>query len=151
MELFWKKGRSDIDAWAKVMIQGYKKGMPIDKAVLEQATDQSIRNDCRIIRESAQIVMRSSDYEVREKRKKLIEGRYQHLKTLLPFADADQLKLYDEAMDQIDCLNQQIESRNETQKENIRQKRKQKQDAFWEVTSVSYMMDEFSGSKKKKK
>ena len=64
MELFWKKGRSDIDAWAKVMIQGYKKGMPIDKAVLEQATDQSIRNDCRIIRESVQIVMRSSDYEV---------------------------------------------------------------------------------------
>ena len=83
MELFWKKGRSDIDAWAKVMIQGYKKGMPIDKAVLEQATDQSIRN--------------------------------------------------------------------ETQKENIRQKRKQKQDAFWEVTSVSYMMDEFSDAKKKKK
>ena len=74
MGLFRKKGRSDIDAWAKVMIQGYKKGMPIDKAVLEQATDQSIRNDCRIIRESVQIVMRSSDYEVREKRKKLIEG-----------------------------------------------------------------------------
>ena len=73
------------------------------------------------------------------------------MKILLPFADADQLKLYDEAMDQIDCLNQQIESRNETQKENIRQKRKQKQDAFWEVTGVSYMMNEFSDSKKKKK
>ena len=71
----------------KVMIQGYKKGMPMDKTVLEQATDQSIRNDCRIIRE----------------------------------------------------------------KENIRQKRKQKQDAFWEVTGVSYMMDEFSDAKKKKK
>ena len=42
MGLFRKKGRSDIDAWAKVMIQGYKKGMPIDKALLEQATDQSI-------------------------------------------------------------------------------------------------------------
>ena len=81
MGLFRKKGRSDIDAWAKVMIQGYKKGMPIDKALLEQATDQSIRNDCRIIRESTQIVMRSSDYEVREKRKKLIEERYKHLKT----------------------------------------------------------------------
>ena len=101
MGLFRKKGRSDIDAWAKVMIQGYKKGMPIDKALLEQATDQSIRNDCRIIRESVQIVMRSSDYEVREERKKLIEERYQHLKTLLPFADADQLKLYDEAMEQM--------------------------------------------------
>ena len=49
MGLFRKKGRSDIDAWAKAMIQGYKKGMPIDKALLEQATDQSIRNDCRII------------------------------------------------------------------------------------------------------
>ena len=61
------------------------------------------------------------------------------------------MKLYDEAMDQIVCLNQQIESRNETQKENIRQKRKQKQDAFWEVTGVSYMMDEFSNAKKKKK
>ena len=73
------------------------------------------------------------------------------MKILLPFADADQLKLYDEAMDQIVCLNQQIESRNETQKENIRQKRKQKQDTFWEVTGVSYMMDEFSDAKKKKK
>ena len=73
------------------------------------------------------------------------------MKILLPFADADQLKLYDEAMEQIDRLNQQIESRNETQKENIRQKRKQKQDAFWEVTGVSYMMDEFSDAKKKKK
>ena len=73
------------------------------------------------------------------------------MKILLPFADADQLKLYDEAMDQIVNLNQQIESRNETQKENIRQKKKQKQDAFWKVTSVSYMMDEFSDAKKKKK
>ena len=73
------------------------------------------------------------------------------MKILLPFADADQLKLYDEAMDQIDCLNQQIESRNETQKENIRQKRKQKQDALWEVTGVAYMLDEFSDAKKKKK
>ena len=52
------------------------------------------------------------------------------MKTLLPFADADQLKLYDEAMEQIDLLNHQIENRNETQKENIRKKRKQKQDAF---------------------
>ena len=42
MGLFRKKGRSDIDEWAKVMIQGYKKGMQIDKALLEQATDQSI-------------------------------------------------------------------------------------------------------------
>lgn len=106
MGLFRKKGRSDIDAWAKAMIQGYKKGMAIDKALLEQATDQSIRNDCRIIRESVQIVMSSPNYEVREERKKLIEERYQHLKTLLPFADTDQLKLYDEAMEQIDRLNQ---------------------------------------------
>lgn len=73
------------------------------------------------------------------------------MKTLLPFADANQLKLYDETMEEIDRLNQQIENRNETQKENIRQKRKQKQDVFWKVTGVSYMMDEFSDSKKKKK
>ncbi|MDO4345626.1 MAG: hypothetical protein Q4C50_12595 [Eubacteriales bacterium] len=110
-----------------------------------------ITSQNNIIRKNVQIIMRSSDYEVREERKKLIKERYQHLKTLLPFSDADQLKLYDEAMEQIDRLNQQIESRNETQKENIRQKRKQTQDAFWEVTGVSYMMDEFSDSKKKKK
>lgn len=61
------------------------------------------------------------------------------------------MKLYDEAMEQIDLLNHQIENRNETQKANILQKRKQKQDAFWEVTGTSYMMDEFSDSKKKKK
>ena len=151
MGLFKKKGRADIEAWAKALIQGYKKGMPVDRSVLEKETDQSFRNDCRIIKESIQIVMRSSDYDIREKRKKLIEERYQHLKILLPFADSEQLKLYDDVMDQINCLNQHIENRNETQKENIRQKRKQKQDAFWEVTGASYMMDEFSGSKKKKK
>ena len=81
----------------------------------------------------------------------MIEERYRHLKNLLPFADSEQLKLYDDVMDQINCLNQHIENRNETQKANILQKRKQKQDAFWEVTGTSYMMDEFSDSKKKKK
>ena len=149
MGLFKKKGRADIEAWAKALIQGYKKGMPVDRSVLEKETDQSFRNDCRIIKESIQIVMRSSDYDIREKRKKLIEERYQHLKILLPFADSEQLKLYDDVMDQINCLNQHIENRNETQKENIRQRRRQKQDAFWEVTGSSYMLDEFSDLKKK--
>lgn len=149
MGLFKNKGRADIEAWAKALIQGYKKGMPVDKSVLEKETDQSFRNDCRIIKESIQIVMRSSDYDIREKRKKLIEERYQHLKILLPFADSEQLKLYDDVMDQINCLNQHIENRNETQKENIRQRRRQKQDAFWEVTGSSYMLDEFSDLKKK--
>ena len=93
MGLFKKKGRADIEAWAKALIQGYKKGMPVDRSVLEKETDQSFRNDCRIIKESIQIVMRSSDYDIREKRKKLIEERYQHLKILLPFADSEQLKL----------------------------------------------------------
>ena len=149
MGLFKKKGRADIEAWAKALIQGYKKGMPVDRSVLEKETDQSFRNDCRIIKESIQIVMCSSDYDIREKRKKLIEERYQHLKILLPFADSEQLKLYDDVMDQINCLNQHIENRNETQKENIRQRRRQKQDAFWEVTGSSYMLDEFSDLKKK--
>ncbi|MCF2681152.1 MAG: hypothetical protein ACI4EI_02980 [Muricoprocola sp.] len=149
MGLFKNKGRADIEAWAKALIQGYKKGMPVDRSVLEKETDQSFRNDCRIIKESIQIVMRSSDYDIREKRKKLIEERYQHLKILLPFADSEQLKLYDDVMDQINCLNQHIENRNETQKENIRQRRRQKQDAFWEVTGSSYMLDEFSDLKKK--
>ena len=149
MGLFKKKGRADIEAWAKALIQGYKKGMPVDRSVLEKETDQSFRNDCRIIKESIQIVMRSSDYDIREKSKKLIEERYQHLKILLPFADSEQLKLYDDVMDQINCLNQHIENRNETQKENIRQRRRQKQDAFWEVTGSSYMLDEFSDLKKK--
>ena len=149
MGLFKKKGRADIEAWAKALIQGYKKGMPVDRSVLEKETDQSFRNDCRIIKESIQIVMRSSDYDIREKRKKLIEERYQHLKILLPFADSEQLKLYDDVMDQINCLNQHIENRNETQKENIRQRRRQKQDAFWEDTGSSYMLDEFSDLKKK--
>ena len=38
----------------------------------------------------------------------MIEERYRQLKNLLPFADSEQLKLYDEVMDQIGCLNQQI-------------------------------------------
>lgn len=148
MGLFKKKGRADIEAWAKALIQGYKKGMPVDRSVLEKEMDQSFRNDCRIIKESIQIVMRSSDYDIREKRKKLIEERYRHLKNLLPFADSEQLKLFDKVMDQIGCLNQQIKIKNDMLKENAREKRKQ--DAFWEVTGFSYMMDEFSNSQKKR-
>ena len=36
MGLFKKKGRADIEAWAKALIQGYKKGMPVDRSVLEK-------------------------------------------------------------------------------------------------------------------
>ena len=80
----------------------------------------------------------------------MIEERYRHLKNLLPFADSEQLKLYDEVMNQIGCLNQQIKIKNDMLKENAREKRKRKQDAFWEVTGSSYMMDEFSNSQKKR-
>lgn len=80
----------------------------------------------------------------------MIEERYQHLKILLPFADSEQLNLYDEVMDQIGSLNQQIEIKNDMLKENARQKRKRKHEAFWEVTGFSYMVDEFSNSQKKR-
>ena len=40
MGLFKKKGRADIEAWAKALIQGYKKGMPVDRSVLEKEMDQ---------------------------------------------------------------------------------------------------------------
>ena len=30
MGLFKKNGRADIEAWAKALIQGYKKGMPVE-------------------------------------------------------------------------------------------------------------------------
>ena len=90
MGLFKKKGRADIEAWAKALIQGYKKGMPVDRSVLEKE------------------------------------------------------------MDQIGCLNQQIKIKNDMLKENAREKRKRKQDAFGEVTGSSYMMDEFSNSQKKR-
>ena len=80
----------------------------------------------------------------------MIEERYRQLKNLLPFADSEQLKLYDEVMDQIGCLNQQIKIKNDMLKENAREKRKRKQDAFGEVTGSSYMMDEFSNSQKKR-
>ena len=33
MGLFKNKGRADIEAWAKALIQGYKKGMPVDRSV----------------------------------------------------------------------------------------------------------------------
>ena len=80
----------------------------------------------------------------------MIEERYRHLKNLLPFADSEQLKLYDEVMDQMGCQNQQIKIKNDMLKENAREKRKRKQAAFGEVNGSSYMMDEFSNSQKKR-
>ena len=55
-------------------------------------------------------------------------------KELQVSADSEQLKLYDEVMNQIGCLNQQIKIKNDMLKENAREKRKRKQDSFGQLT-----------------
>ena len=63
----------------------------------EKATNQIILNDCKIIKESARIILTTRSEAVRSKRKMIMFSRYNHLSRLEPYADRKQRALIDEA------------------------------------------------------
>jgi hypothetical protein len=70
-------------------------------------TEQQITNDCRIILESAAICQKTKERSTFVSRKKGAKGRYEHLQTLVPFADDNQkplIKQTKKAMMQIERM-----------------------------------------------
>lgn len=92
MGLFLGKKRRDIRAWEDALFEKTaNRFVQPDIALYERLTKAQIENDCRIILESAQIMVHTSDSRVAESRRKLIGERYAHLMTLKPFAERSRI------------------------------------------------------------
>lgn len=99
MGLFLGKKRRDIRAWEDALFEKTaNRFVQPDIALYERLTKAQIENDCRIILESAQIMVHTSDSRVAESRRKLIGERYAHLMTLKPFAERSQRALIKDAV-----------------------------------------------------
>ena len=99
MGLFLGKKRRDIRAWEDASFEKTaNRFVQPDIALYERLTKAQIENDCRIILESAQIMVHTSDSRVAESRRKLIGERYAHLMTLKPFAERSQRALIKDAV-----------------------------------------------------
>lgn len=91
-------GRHDKKAWGRALFaSGCKLPAKPDVKKYERATDQMIANDCKIIRESAKIIMSTKSDQVRSKRRMIMFSRYSHLNRLEPYASRKQRPLIKEA------------------------------------------------------
>lgn len=91
-------GRHNKRAWGQALFAaGCKLPEKPDVKKYEKVTQQIIQNDCKIIKESAHIILTSHSDAVRSKRKMIMFSRYSHLSHLEPYADRKQRALIREA------------------------------------------------------
>lgn len=91
-------GRYDKKAWGRALFAaGCKLPEKPDVKKYEKVTEQIISNDCRIIKESAKIIMTTQSAAVRSKRRLIMFSRYSQLTRLEPYANAEQKKKIHEA------------------------------------------------------
>ena len=137
--------RSDISAWAKAVIDGYKPGMQIDARVLESATDQLIRSNCATLKDSVGIYLKSKDEKVRMQRLAIAVERQKCLKKLIPFANQEQRALIEDAQKDMLLLDKRFMDDQKTvgRKENEAFSRKQKmnKEDFWTGAGETMFFD----------
>lgn len=96
-------GRYNIHAWEEALFGRKNKRLAHpDVNLYAQLTEAQIANDCRIIIESVEICRMTKVRDTFISRKKVASERYEHLQTLLPFADNKQkslIKQTEEAME----------------------------------------------------
>ena len=98
MGLFFRNKRHNIRAWEYALFEGKNNYFALpDIALYEKLTEAQIENDCRIIIESARIIVHTADPKVARNRRTLIKERHKRLMTLKPFADRSQRSLIKEA------------------------------------------------------
>lgn len=91
-------GRHDKKAWGRALFAaGCKLPDKVDAQTYAKVTDRIIANDCKIIAESARIIMTTRSADVRSKRKMIMFSRYNHLCRLEPYAKREQKKLIQDA------------------------------------------------------
>lgn len=84
-------GRHDKKAWGRALFAaGCKLPAKPDAKKYDKVTAQIISNDCKIIKESANIIMTTGSDTVRSKRRLIMFSRYSHLSRLEPYATRKQ-------------------------------------------------------------
>lgn len=92
--LFFLGGRHDKKKWGKVLAEtGSNLKGSEDEKTLAKVTDQMITEDCRIIRECAQVLMNSQDPEQKKKSRLVMFSRHARLTKLEPYADKQHKQL----------------------------------------------------------
>lgn len=87
-------GRHNRRAWGQALFAaGCRLPEKPDAKRYARATDQLIRNDCRIIQECARILSKTRSASVKSQRSMIMFSRINHLARLEPYADRQQRKL----------------------------------------------------------
>lgn len=91
-------GRHDTRSWAKALAAaGCKLPKKPNHKLLAGMTDQTIADDCRIIRECARDIMQTESSDERRQKHLVLYSRYARLTNLAPYAASNQKKTIEEA------------------------------------------------------
>lgn len=92
--LFFLGGRHDQKKWGKVLAEagGNVKGNE-DSKTLSKVTDRLIAEDCRAIRECAELLMDPSESDQRQKSRLVMFSHHARLTKLEPYANKEQKQL----------------------------------------------------------
>lgn len=91
----------------------------IDLALLRKITGDLAANDIRVVLESVELALTSTNADTRERRRKLAMDRYRHLETLKPFMDEEQLAACAPADEAIEEMNDTSADENTSADEDI--------------------------------
>lgn len=87
-------GRHDKKAWGRALFAaGFKLPEKPDVKRYEKLTAQLINADCRAIRESADVIMKTNDPDLRRQKHMILYSRYARLSSMEPYADHKQKQL----------------------------------------------------------
>lgn len=91
-------GRHDTRAWARALTAaGCKLPKKPSHKILASMTDQTIADDCRIIRECARDIMQTESSEERRQKHLVLYSRYARLTNLSAYAASNQKKIIEES------------------------------------------------------
>lgn len=91
-------GRAQLKAWGQALTAaGCRLPAKPDRKTYETITAQMIADDCRVITECANDIIRSQDAESRRQKHLILFSRYGRLTKLEPYASGSQKKMIREA------------------------------------------------------
>ncbi len=144
--------RNDKKTWASVVMPETDRKLDIPVQVLEHATNSYIQQHLRILNESIGIVLSTKNADTRKSRFDLCVMHYGALIKVKKYADKQQKKEINKAIDSFCAMEDQYRHPNRAVAQEQLAQRKQKKDEFWEDVGVMEMvdifMDDMSGKKK---
>lgn len=134
--------RKDTEKWAAIVMP-MSKG-PIPEKTLDAATSLFIDQRCRILYESIQLFLTSKYKDTRQSRYKLACEHYGALIKVKKYANREQRKKLDQAIDTFVKADDMYRHPNRAKAIAEKQARQKKKDEFWEAYGMLEMLEVFS-------